>query len=200
MKKVILILFVFSSFLFAQEKTLLGNFGDISHGGFGAPVTKFTNINGDFGVLCGVRGGWIINHSLSLGFGGYGLVTNSELTNGFDGQNRYLEFGYGGFEFEYILASNAVVHLTFSGLVGGGEVDYRFNKIENHDYDDKHSYERDEFFVAEPSLNAELNITSFFRINLGVGYRFVSGVDNTYISENKLRDMSGTIQFKFGSF
>lgn len=200
MKKVILIMALFSSLLFAQERTLIGNFGEISHGGFGAPVTKFTNINGEFGVLAGVRGGWIINHSLSLGLAGYGLATNTELANSTLGETRYLDFGYGGFEFEYILASDEVIHLTFSGLIGGGEVDYRFNKFTDDDYDHDNNFERDNFFVAEPSINAELNVTSFFRINLGVGYRFVSGVDNSYISESKLRDMTGTVQFKFGSF
>jgi hypothetical protein len=200
MKKIILILFVFSSSLFSQASTLLGNTGEISHGGFGAPVVKFTNINGEFGVLCGARGGWIIDHRVSLGLGVYGLATNTKLTNAAAGETRYLQFEYGGFEFEYILASDEVIHLTFSGLLGGGETDYRLNKFGEEGFGREEFNDRDVFFIGEPTLKAEVNITSFFRVNLGIGYRFVSGVDNSYIAENKLNDFSGSIQFKFGSF
>ena len=188
MKKIFLIMTLISSILFAQERTLIGNFGEISHGGFGAPVTKFTNVNGEFGVLCGVRGGWIINHKVSLGLGGYGLATNTELANSALGETRYLNFGYGGFEFEYVLSSDDVIHLTFSGLIGGGSADYRFNKFADEDFDHDNDFERDDFFVAEPAINAEVNVTSFFRVNFGFGYRFISGVNNSYISENDLND------------
>lgn len=44
----------------AQEiQTLFGS--DVSHGGFGAPVVKFSDVNGDLGGWVGGRGGWIIN-------------------------------------------------------------------------------------------------------------------------------------------
>ncbi|NIN69246.1 MAG: hypothetical protein GTO63_32105, partial [Anaerolineae bacterium] len=63
-----------SQFGVAQEPETLIE-GDVRHGGFGGPVVKFTEVNNEFGVLVGGRGGWIINDSFVLGAGGYGLVT-----------------------------------------------------------------------------------------------------------------------------
>lgn len=58
----------------AQEaETLLG--GGTTSGGFGGPATAFTTIHGDFAILVGGRGGWIVNHSFVLGGAGYGLAT-----------------------------------------------------------------------------------------------------------------------------
>ena len=51
-----------------NAQTLMGS--DIRHGGFGGPVVKFTEIDGQFGVLVGGRGGWIINDSFVIGAGG----------------------------------------------------------------------------------------------------------------------------------
>ena len=102
----------------AQEQTLVGH--GIESGGFGAPVVKFTQVNGEFGVLVGGRGGWIINHVFVLGGGGYGLV-NDIWVRGFVPEPR-LQFGYGGIELEGIIASNSLVHFTVVGLVGGGGV------------------------------------------------------------------------------
>lgn len=204
MKKLIILIAIFATTtIMAQEKTMFGTNPDISHGGFGAPVVKFTSVNGEFGVLAGARGGWIINHQISLGIAGYGLTTNTQLAGLVDGKVRYLDFGYGGIELEYIMASNEVIHLTLSGLIGGGATNYRFTKT--YDYDSKMDKDYkdlnlDSFFVGEPSINAELNVTSFFRINVGVGYRFTSGSNNDYITDSELSGVSGQIQLKFGSF
>ena len=54
MKKLFIIIAILAvTTMMAQEKTMFGSSPDISHGGFGAPVVKFTSINGEFGV--GIR-------------------------------------------------------------------------------------------------------------------------------------------------
>ncbi len=94
--------------VFAQEQTLLGT-GSIENGGYGAVVTKFTSVNGHFGLLIGGRGGWIINHSFALGAAVYGLANDVRAnTPGPDGPH-YLDLGYGGLDLEYIYRSNDVV-------------------------------------------------------------------------------------------
>lgn len=202
MKKLFIIIAILAvTTMMAQEKTMFGSSPDISHGGFGAPVVKFTSINGEFGVLVGGRGGWLINHQISLGIAGYGLATNTQLDGFTDGEVRYLDFGYGGFELEYIMANNEVIHLTVSGLIGAGGTNYRFSKnyYDGYDWNDN-EVNSDAFFVGEPTVNAELNVTTFFRINVGIGYRFISGSNNNYITDSELSGVSGQIQLKFGSF
>ena len=119
-KKNLFLLVIFFTFsALAQESTLIS--GDIESGGFGAPVIKVTNINGENAVIAGGRGGWIINHSFVLGGGGYGLVTdvNAKVK---DLNHQYVEMGYGGLEIEYIASSNDMIHLSMGLLVGGGGI------------------------------------------------------------------------------
>lgn len=196
LKSVIILLFLFiSPLLFAQEETLLGK-GKISHGGFGGPVVKFTSINKHFGVLVGGQGGWIINHTFVIGGGGYGLVNNVKTTNMFLGDSQLLNFGYGGVELHYINSSDKLVHYTVSLLIGGGGIGYRYPN--NWDWDwDTHTKS---FFVMEPTFRVMLNVTSFFRIGLGGGYRLVSGADLDDLKDSEISGPSAEIVFKFGKF
>ena len=56
------------------------------------------------------------------------------------------------------------------------------------------------FFIAEPALNLEVNVTHFFRFALGVGYRYTSGADYQSISDNTVSGFNGILTLKFGKF
>ena len=147
----------------AQETQTLFQ-GDVSHGGFGGPVLRFGSVNGSGAVWVGGRGGWIINfsnqHSISLGGGGYGLVTEHRLPQPFDPARKELAaIGYGGLEVEYTNRTYRLVHMTASTLIGAGGITVRDENMEHLD-DDANA-----FFVFEPGVHAELNVTSFFRIS-----------------------------------
>ena len=195
MRKVCLLLTVLllSMPLFAQEgeaETLLS--GDIDHGGFGGPVVKFGNIYDESAVLVGGRGGWIIDHFLSLGGGGYGLVT--EITTR---PEEFLLMGYGGFEMEFIIASNRVLHSTIGTLVGAGGFT---SQDRNFDSGAAAENQGDAFFVMEPSVNAELNVARFMRVNAGVSYRYTDGADKFGITDTDLSGLNAVITLKFGAF
>ena len=103
----------------AQERTLVGD--HVESGGFGAPVVKFTEVLGDFAVLAGGRGAWIIDHTIMIGGGGYGLVNDV-----YDFRlvpAPRIQFGSGGLELAVVAASNSVVHCSWMSLVGGGGID-----------------------------------------------------------------------------
>ena len=68
------------------------------------------------------------------------------------------------------------------------------------DETDNHTIETNEYFVFEPDLNLELNVTKFFRIGLGVGYRVVAGDDFKGYNYLDLSGVTGTLTFKFGKF
>jgi len=183
--------------IIAQEQTLVGT-GEMSNGGFGGPVIKYTQIKNEPAVLVGGRGGWIINHTFIIGGGGYGLANQIEADYFTDYYNKpYINFGYGGFELEYIIQSDKLVHFSIYTLIGAGGVNYRDNSYNNwEDWD----YNSDEFFVLEPALNVEVNITSFFRINAGANYRFISGVSYDNLKNEDFSGFSGVLTLKFGSF
>ena len=192
------------SISFAQEETLLSN-RKVTHGGFGAPVVKYTEIKGEPGLLVGGRGGWIINHTFVIGGGGYGLVNDKEANNYLVyypwGNKPYLNFGYGGFELEYIIQSDNLMHFSVYTLVGAGGVSYR-NSLWDNNEDGWNNWASpsDAFFVFEPAANFELNVIEFFRINAGVSYRFISGVNFDNLKNSDLGGPSAVLSLKFGKF
>jgi len=184
MKKHLLLiaaLLAVSSPALAQEESTLVS-GEFHSGGFGAPVVKFSSAMDKFAVFAGARGGWIINHTFVLGGGGYGLANDIKLA----GTVSRIEFGYGGLELEYINSSDNLIHFTVYTLIGGGGI--------STDIGD------DGVFVLEPIVNAELNITTYFRINGGVGYRWVGGVDTPSLSSSDMSAVVGQLSLKFGAF
>lgn len=195
MKKIIVLFVLLSSTLFAQEQTIFGN-GEISNGGFGGPVVKFSSIRDQFAALVGGRGGWIINHSLVIGGGGYGVANDIIGTKSYLGDEMLINFGYGGFEMEYILNSDKVLHATVYLLIGAGGVSHR----SSYNYDEHMIDNGDEFFVCEPAVNAELNILSFMRINIGLGYRYINGIKDDNLTDAEFSGLSGNLTFKFGAF
>ena len=185
MKRLLLFaaLLAWASPVFAQEKTLVSE--DFHSGGFGAPVVKFSEVADEFAVFAGGRGGWIVNHTFVIGAGGYGLANDIRFSDSVIG--RDIEFGYGGLELEYINSSNKLVHFTVYLLIGGGGLSGTV-------------VEEESVFVLEPALNGELNITSFFRLNGGVGYRWVSAVDNPGFEDSDFSAVYGQLTAKFGAF
>jgi len=194
----IIMLIFFSCQSFAQEETLVGG-GEVTHGGFGGPVIKYTQIDGEPGVLVGGRGGWIINHTFVIGGGGYGLINNihANIPISADREEPFINFGYGGLELEYIIRSDELVHFSAYMLIGGGGVTYKDNLWNDRI---EWNYGSDAFFIFEPSANVEVNIISFFRINAGVSYRFISGLNFDDLKNSDFAGPSATLTFKFGKF
>ena len=166
----------------APERTLISQ--GFESGGFGAAVVKFSQVDGEFALFVGGRGGWIINHTFVVGGGGYGL-TNDIDTN--DDGVRDLELGYGGLELEYVNSSDELIHFTAYLLIGGGGLSGT-------------AVNEEAVFVLEPALNGELNVTDYFRFHAGAGFRWVSGVDSPGVDGSDLSAFYAQVTLKFGTF
>lgn len=162
---------------------------DLHFSGHGGPIIRGTTLGGEGGVLFGGRGGVIINDSLALGFGGCGLgYSGAEAT--FEGVEKKIGFGYGGFLAEYYFFPKNLVFFSVGCLVGAGSVaDYAYR------HDDGNA-----FFVVEPEANAYLNVTRFFRLGAGVSYRYSNGIDLDGFDDEDFRGFSGSLLFDFGWF
>jgi hypothetical protein len=170
----------------AQDRTLVGD--DATYGGFGGPVLKFTRIAGKDAFLMGGRGAFVVNGTFAVGGGGAGWSSNH--ARGSDGLEHQMDFGYGGVDFEYINRTSALVHCTAQLTLGGGSAtqDPTFHGMRRED----------SFFLAEPAVNAEVNVARGFRVAAGVSYRFVSGVELPAFADSDLRGAAVTLTFKFG--
>jgi len=173
--------------------------GDITSGGYGGPVLTYSRIQGRDAVFFGGRGGWLVNHRFVFGAGGFALVTRMPPPEGAPAtvEDLRTEFGYGGLWLEYILFPDKIVHASFGTLLGGGAVAY--SRIRRTDRQDR-QVESDVVFAIEPVVSAELNLTRFFRLGAGVGYRHVGSVDLTGMRQEDLSGFTGSVMLKFGKF
>jgi hypothetical protein len=185
----LIILLLISVPLSAQVKTLAGN--SMESGGFGGPAVKLTRVNGQFALMAGGGGAWLINHVFAIGGGGFFMTDAVEPPAPADSLD--LGIAYGGMFMEYITRWEEVVHFTFHLFLGGGGV-----SLEHPGTD--HAVEEDGFFVLEPGVNAEINLTQTMRLNAGVSYRYITGVDLTNVSSADLNCFSFNLYLKFGRF
>lgn len=201
----------------AQQQTLFS--GETNYSGYGALDLKGTTIAGQNSMLIGGHGGLLINNTFAIGLGGYGsvirhtapysLVTPNPFNNS---RNLVLDMGYGGFVFEYINNSDDLLHFNANVLLGGGGASHSsfrgvYNEMDRwNDVPSPCTF----FWVVEPSVNLELNVTSFMRVGAGVSYRYVQGTnwdnlntinDPSLLPTSKdLSGLAGQLTFKFGGF
>jgi hypothetical protein len=190
--------------LFPQDQTLFPE--EFKSGYFGGPVLTATSISDEFGLMVGARGGWIVNRKIVLGAGVHYLVnsigiettvpdTIAPVDTTFD-----MMLVYGGPEFEYINKSHDLVHYTVSILIGAGMIDYKEFPPDACAEGEACDLDADVFFVVEPSVSIMLNVTSMFRIGLGLSYRYVQDVELKGIEDEELRGPSGILTAKIGRF
>jgi hypothetical protein len=179
-----------------KPHTLAGD-GVGHHGFFVAPAVQLGPAQGDARLWVGGRVAYQVNHRVALGFGGFGLATEPrvyDLAGAPVGSRPRLSGGYGGFLVEYTVAPAALVHVSFPVIVGAGGAGYSWNGLlnPNDDPDDRmHKddfYDADAFFVIEPGVQAELNLTSFLRLTAGASYRYVDGLK---LERTTSADLSG---------
>jgi len=104
------------------------------------------------------------------------------------------------------MSPKKLFHLTFPLLIGAGgskiktKTLFDSNVTDPEDWTQYENVESTGFFVLEPGVNIELNMTKIFRLDLGVSYRFISGTDLQRLSNNDLSDFSFNLCLKFGKF
>ena len=206
-----------------EIKTLFGNIED--HGIYGAFSLRYNSVDSRDGILIGGRGGWIINHSLVIGGGGYGFFNEQResktLSKYLDPNNKYnLAGGYGGVLMEFIISPKSPIHISVPVLIGAGSVDFAKNIFDDNNFNSNDSdksgdLDNSSFFVLEPGIEIEMNLFQFLRVSLGAYYRYTSNItleetftnteDNTsekivLADKDVLRGFSFGINFKFGKF
>ncbi len=174
----------------------------VIHGGYGAFGIGYTTLDSKPSLRLSFKGAWVINHRFALGMAGNAFYNN--LQKSVNNNDEYLGGGYGGFYFEPILFPYAPVHVSFPVLIGGGMASNTPYHSGNMYYpNDQFNY--DSFFVLEPGVEMELNMVKFFRLGVGITYRFTNGVLLEYattapVPKNALNSFTFYLNFKFGKF
>ncbi|NLY90932.1 MAG: hypothetical protein GX081_04920 [Firmicutes bacterium] len=185
-----------SSPALARDEVLIR--GPLDYGGYGGLELKAAPMRKETGLFVGGYGGWFINHTFFIGAGGYGLVNKVKApVTGLDGETLYYEMGYGGLILEYVNNSNKIAHFTMKTLIGGGGLGYEYKRSFG---DWASNYSNESFFIVEPDINLELNVFTHFRVALGVGYRYIDGIESEGLTGKDLSGVYANLTLKFGGF
>jgi hypothetical protein len=207
---IILLIFGLTNLSAQQENEFKTIFGGHEVGGYGSFSIGYSMIDTTNALTFSARGGAIIGHTLALGIGGSGFVTeyadNLQLA-----KKGSLGGGYGGVFSELILLGKSPVHLSIPVLAGFGGVAYTTWENEGTDYS-RVNYTEDmtTFLVLEPGVELEFNISKFFRLAGYFNYRYTSDIDLTttnnegrrtaLVKPDALNTYSAGLIFKFGKF
>jgi hypothetical protein len=157
------------------------------------PEVKLNSIQGDIGTLVGFYGGALINRTFLAGIAG-----------GVNLGHPRVNYGYFGGIGQIIIKPENLVH--FSGqlvIAYGSTKDYENPK--SGLLDNFWNISGAHFFMMEPGMNLELNLSKKLALVAGVSYRFVSGLnendENVSITHVTNKDLSGlnfNVGMKFG--
>ena len=190
-----------------EMKTIFGKNGQPSVGWFIGIDHSYTQFDNRDVWMGGLNFGMVIDHHFSLGLAGQGWCNRngmyySDIT---DTAGAYLEGGYGGLLLAYTLFPQAPVHVTFPVIIGAGGASYvtekEYYEWDEDEWDENHAViDDDAFFVVEPGIMAEVNLLKFMKLNAGISYRFVDGLQLVNTSDNMMNNFNATVGLKFGKF
>ena len=171
--------------------------GDVDHGGYGGPMFSMTSIRGNGEIMAGGRGGWLIDHTLLIGGGGHGVLSDIEGELPAPQDTLSLGVGYGGFMMEAIVLPRELVHFSVSALIGGGGVSFydRSDPSANNE-----ELESDGFWVFEPGVHGIVNLAHFVRVYVDALYRIVGDVELEGVTNSDISGPSFGVSFMFGAF
>jgi len=179
-----------------EQETLFTSKNGYNNGGYGGATLTWGKVLDKDARFFGGRGGWIINHSIIIGGGGYGMVNDLDAPD--DELDRVLDMGYGGFMIGYTFASHKKFHLHTNLLLGGGSLS--LHEKDRDDYEDDKDTKEDHFSVIEPEVSLDMNINTWFRIGVGASYRYVQGVSLLKMEDKDFSGANAVLNLKFGSF
>jgi len=154
--------------------------------GFAAtPEVKITDFDGKAAGLIGGSAGYVAEEAFFIGGGGYWMATD---------RSNFHELAYGGFVMQWFVLNNDRFGVSGKVLLGGGHAETpqlvtqvvglpsprdldRLTQAQYNDLVRAHTVTttvgvHQDFFVAEPELNARLALAKHMRLTFGVGYRF----------------------------
>ena len=169
-----------------------------------AGTVGYSRMEAKDAMTLGGRAAFIFNHSTAVGLAGYGFFNNLDGYNlPAGGMNWYsLAGGYGGVFIEPIVGGSRPLHVSFPVLFGMGGAGLVRNTGQGtwDDYFDVELPETDFFFIVEPAMDLELNLTSFFRLAITISYRFTSDITLTGKAPDVLQGANIGLTFKLGKF
>lgn len=173
--------------------------------GFGGIFFNNTQLNGQYTGMVGGEAAVSFNRKLNIGVTGQWLANDVTTRNvSSEGNDLFYDLGYGGLLIEPTFLSKKKVHFTVPIILGGGLIEeYRYLTpaiLNSENFDDTEYYHRDHFFLVEPGLGAELNLTRFLRLSVAGSYRWAAGLNLTNTADTELNQFNLRVGLRAGWF
>lgn len=172
---------------------------------FLAPEIKYSALYGKGELYGGLKGALLFNHHYAFGLS-FGSFVTEAVANGPGSQGDTTGLNtvmmYGGFYLDYVTSFNAPVQISFPTIIGGGGV-LLLEKMPPNPVSgiiDEKLVEGGVYFVVEPAINLEINLTRAIRIGIGGGYRFIINSDLERFSNKDLSAPTLNFNIKFGTY
>jgi hypothetical protein len=157
------------------------------------PEVKLNSIQNDVGTLIGFYGGALFNNCILLG-----------IDLGVNLGHPRVNYGYIGAIVQYIHKPFKLWHFSAQVVIASGSTkDYENPK--SGLFDNFWNISGAGYFMLEPGINAELNLSSRLTLVTGVSYRYVSGlnenspnVSKTHVTNKDLSGVNFNISLKIG--
>lgn len=154
-----------------------------------APEFQYLGAVGGYGTGYGASAMLVFNRRWSVGAAAFGSDDIAPKLSNNAGLN--LRYGAAGGVFEFTPRPQGLVHLSFPLFVGAGMASLDSARLENDFSGEGHHGDGDglergdgegenAFFVAQPNVRAEMNLTRFARVYVGAGYRIAAGGSVSY--------------------
>lgn len=175
-------------------------------GGFIGVTAKGGEINDQEDLWLGGEIATVFGNNLTVGLAGYGLVNSVQSFNlDFDGKILHYQAGYGGLYIEPAIFENSVINMSFPTVLGAGGIGETtiggvIDELDGFDLEDDDLYYSDVFWVAEPSVALNLNISRWMKLSAGVSYRYVHELDLYDTPDDLLNGVNGNVSLKIGWF
>jgi hypothetical protein len=203
-----IVLFTLGRAAYAQQSSPASGLEieQIQNGWVIAPDVRFTQVNDRTATLAGAYGGWLTDRTLLIGAAAYWLANRDDdfkmqyfggLVRWTIGGDKRFAVSPGGL----VGLGDATLSETYGALVAHSDhVNADFSRMDGpHGFrpvpTDARFRLHDDFFVAEPQVNALWTITPWLRLNAGAGYRLIGWAD---VPNEHLRGASGSIGIQFG--
>ena len=187
-----------------EMSTLVNRRG--SHGIYLGLSAGYNQINGSNVISSSVKLAYVIDTKLEIGFQGYALHSENGIAS-FSNEDLYLVAALGGLHIEPILFGRKTIHFSFPIFLGGGaSYLYEGNRVHEFPSDPWEEnfeplYEEWEpVLVAQPGVNAVVNISRFLQLEVGGKYRLSTDLQFSDPGLENLNGASFNVGLKIGFF
>lgn len=164
-------------------------------------VMQPTYLNNQFSLITGGKVGLNITPEIFLGLALYGTTLFKNKVDAIDPlviQRPVLELSYYGLDVEYYFKPKNMYHFSISAFAGWSNIFFNIPPFEDTN---KVRYKPDYFngkssLILKPSVNLNLNIKDFYRIVVGVSYRYFPGYE---YNVKELVNVSDNMPYKITS-